>query len=140
MGGRAVIAQAVGVSRGAVDRYTTGHGMRQETFDRLSELVRKHVDEGEPVREQAVATQAPADPSPLSPSLPRGRLDEPEELAGPTLEDEGGHLYQLLVRALERSVGLDSISAQLNRMEERQQRLEANQVKLLRAWQMGPVR
>ena len=131
LGGRAEIAKAIGVSRGAVDRYFVGHGMRAETHDALAELIRVHVDSPGGLR----LDQQPGQRDPMEGIGER----LPVDIEADTLEQRGGHLFSLLSKALQRNVGLDSISAQLNRMEMRQQRIETNQRAMLHAWQLQPA-
>ena len=116
LGGRSAIAEAIGMSRPAVDRYFVGKGMRQETFDKLTRLIEE-------------TTMAPAATA-TSPEL----LPEP-----PTLEEQGGHLFALLARALERNSGVEALEAQLIRIEQRLMRIEENQGKTMHAWQMTPA-
>ena len=114
MGGRGAIAEAIGMSRPAVDRYFIGKGMRQETFDALTQLVAEHVD-APALRRQVEAELVP----------------EP-----PTLEETGGHLLGLLSKALERNSGVEALAAQLTRIERRLMRIEENQRANLHAWGM----
>lgn len=111
LGGRQAIADALGNSRASVDRYFMGRGMPKQIYADLCALCDKHL----------------RDDSDL--------LPEP-----PTLEEQGGHLYALLVKALERNAGVDVLQATLNRLEVRLQRIETNQQAFMRAWQMDPVR
>lgn len=114
MGGRQAIADALGNSRPAVDRYFVGKGMPRQVHEALTALLDRYLGNGQP---------------------PEDLVPEP-----PTLEEQGGHLYRLLVKAVERDYGVDVVQATLNRMEIRLQRIETNQQALLRAWQMDPAR
>ena len=122
LGGRAAIAEAIGMSRPAVDRYFIGKGMRAETYDKLMRLIGEHVN-GIPSTAAAPRTS-----------------DEPELVPEPpTLEEEGGHLFALLARALAQNSGVDALSHQLDAIENRLARIEENQRRHLHAWQMDPV-
>jgi hypothetical protein len=114
LGGRAAIAEAIGMSRAAVDRYFIGKGMGAATHEALQLLIAEHVD------------RRPAEPVPL--------MHEP-----PTLAERGGHLFALMAKATERGPGTDELLAQLKRMELRQMRIEANQRQMLLAWQLAPA-
>ena len=114
MGGRGAIAEAIGMSRPAVDRYCIGKGMRAETFAAITQLIADHVD-APALRRKAEAELVP----------------EP-----PTLEETGGHLLGLLSKALERNSGVEALQAQLTRMENRLMRIEENQRANLHAWGM----
>lgn len=116
MGGRSKIAEAILMSRAAVDRYFIGKGMRQETYDCIMILVRRHVE----------------DPATAEPEA--GLVPEP-----PTLAEEGGHLYALLVKALQRNSGVDALQAQLTRIEAKVDQLRENQAAEMKAWQMTPA-
>lgn len=118
LGGRGAIAEAIGMSRPAVDRYFIGKGMQQETFDALQGLLRQH----------GILKDRQADPSGAT------LLPEP-----PTLEESGGHLYRLLVKALARNSDVGALQAQLNRIERRLDRMEQNQERSMRAWQLDPT-
>lgn len=116
LGGRGQIAEAIGMSRPAVDRYFVGKGMRQETYNALMVLVKKH--------------EAPSRRIPKTIEV----LPEP-----PTLEEKGGHLFALLAKALERNSGVEALGAQLTRMEHRLDRIEANQQADMKAWRLEPA-
>ena len=131
LGSREAIAKAIGVSRGAVDRYFVGHGMRAETHEALAELIRVHVDSPGGL----TLDQQPGQRDPMEGIGER----LPVDVEADTLEERGGHLFALMSKALQRNVGLDSVSAQLNRMEMRLQRIETNQRVMMRAWQMQAV-
>ena len=122
LGGRAALAEACDMSRPAVDRYFVGKGMRRETFARITQLFTIHVDN--------------RGRSPRAPEL----LDDEPEHDQPTLADQGGHLYQLLVKALQRNAGVDALQAQLTRMEKRLMRIEENQRAGLGAWGLDTSR
>ena len=119
LGGRGAIAEAIGMSRPAVDRYFVGKGMRQETYEAIQELLAKH----------RIGTQG-SKRIPAEPEL----VPEP-----PTLADQGGHLFALLAKATERGPGTDEMLEQLKRMERRQMRIEENQQQIMRAFQLVPA-
>ncbi|HEU02498.1 hypothetical protein LCGC14_0273870 [marine sediment metagenome] len=111
MRGRGAIAEAIGMSRPAVDRYFIGKAMRAATYDKLNKLIKKH--SGEQVE------------------VDIGTVPEPR-----TLEQEGGHLFRLLSKALARNSGVEALGAQLTRIEGRITRIEENQRASLSAWNM----
>lgn len=122
MGSRDEIAKALGVSVGAVHRYFAGHGMRQETREKLTELCGKcgkpdpvHVEEAPQV--DVLLAQGPQ-----------------------ASEEDGGHLFRLLAKALQRNAGIDVLQATVDRIERRLQRIETNQQRLLQAWALEPER